>query len=515
MNITFKADAYWLKIGPVAICVFALALLPLPAMAAVAVPAVIGSIIFWNRNQLVNFWSGIKALWPLLIVLILFYFSPYTDVAPSMRGSAKYLSIYSYFGGGFSLMTVVLIAALAIIFISGVKSGKANLAIGTWRGIGLFFCLITISFVIGLLHADGGFLHYGVTEFKRPLIAFMPPLYMLAVFILATNTIRSREHAQRLLQWLDRLNVLLILYGLYRLFMILRGDLETMWMFGLPILLYDQMALFYMPIFAGVARWALQMKMSKWQWLQLAVMMAFILCSTRRYNYLLLASGVILAMLMSYSIGLLSLRRLSRLFIQASTAFGLAALLLFALAPAFSRGVLTAFESLDLSSRVGQKYGGSIRLAIIENIFANLDRRPYAYVSGFGLGTMWQAIERQPMDPLTKKLRRNDGWYTQFSLPYVSLLFRLGVAGTVVLLFWLFFYLRSRLRALRFIDKPFQPYALGMIACIFLMLPAVADSLNPTSWILCGLYMAILERLAAAAPQPLASMNHEAQHHSS
>lgn len=515
MNFAIDSGARWIKIIWAMGGLVALALMPLPMMAGLGALGIAGAIILWKRRRFAAFWNEIKPIWPLLVVLALFYFSPFTNVAPSMRAPGAYISIYTYLGGVISVMGIVLISALAIAIVCRLKEGKINLAIGAWRGFGFFFFLILVAFIIGLLHAEGGLLHYGVTELKRPIIAFVPPFYMLAVFMLVVNFVRSQEHLARLLAWMDRLTILLIGYGIYRLLMILAYGLETMWMFGLPIVLYDEMAMLYVPIFTIAARWLAGQKTNRWQAIQLVIMILFILCSTRRYNYLLLVMGLFLVALVGYSSRIFSLRRLHRLAIRSVLVFGIAAFLLLALAPKFSQGVLAAFESLDVSSRVGQKHGGEIRLAIIKNMFANLDRRPYAYLSGFGLGTMWQAIEYQPMDSLTKKLRKNDGWYAVFSIPYVSLFFRLGILGTLALLFWLFYYLRARAREMRFMDGSLQSYGMGMIAYVGLIIPALADSLNPTGWILCGLYMGILERLTLAANHlaPAAAEN-ESQHHS-
>jgi hypothetical protein len=116
---------------------------------------------------------------------------------------------------------------------------------------------------------------------------------------------------------------------------------------------------------------------------------------------------------------------------------------------------------------------------------------------------------------LTKKLRKNDGWYTVFSVPYVSLFFRLGILGTVALLIWLFCYLRSRARDLRFTSRSLQFHGMGMIAYVALIIPTLVDSLNPMGWILCGLYLGILERWTLAdhhfAP---AAVENESQYHS-
>jgi len=508
MELAIRNSSPWMRIVWAIPGFVVLAILPLPIIAGIAALGLAGIIFLWKRQRLTAFWDEVKPIWPLLVILTLFYFSPYTNVAPSMRVSGAHFSIYTYFAGVISVIGLVLVAALAITIMRSMKKGKINLALGTRHGFGFFLFLILVTFVIGLLHAEGGLLHYGLTEVKRPIIAFIPMLYMFAVFMIVVNLVQTRELLSQLLAWIDRLTILLICYGIFRLIMILAYGLDTFWMFGLPIVLYDEMAMFYVPIFTIVARWTSGEKTNRWQAVQFGIMVLFILCSTRRYNYLLLVMGLFLVAFVVYLNRLVSLQRLLRLAARGTFVLGIAASLLLVIAPKFSQGISMAFESLDMSSKVGQKHGGEIRSAVIGNILANLERRPYAYFAGFGLGTMWQAIEYQPMDSLTKLLRRNDGWYTQFSVPYVSLLFRLGLLGTVALFGWLFCYLYGRARAIRIAKPHLQYYGIAMIAYVALIIPALIDSLNPMGWILCGLYMGILEKLAANHPA-LASMEDE------
>ena len=91
----------------------------------------------------------------------------------------------------------------------------------------------------------------------------------------------------------------------------------------------------------------------------------------------------------------------------------------------------------------------------------------------------------------------------------------MGILGTVALLACLFCYLRSRARAVCSTIWSLQFHGIGMIAYVALIIPALVDSLNPMGWILCGLYMGILERLTLAdnhlAP---AALENESQHYS-
>jgi hypothetical protein len=515
MQFIHRRSAFLMQALWVLPCFVALAFMPLPLAAGIGCIGLMTTILVVKRRWIAAFWEDVKSFWPLLSILMLFYASPYTNVAPSMRDPGASFSIYIYLAGPLTILNVAFAVALAGTFFEEAKRGKVNLTIGKWYGIAFLFMMVVVSFAIGLLHADGGILQYGVTELKRPVNAFMSAFYMLAIFMLVINSIKTQDSLVRLLRWLDRLTWMVLGYGIYRLIIIVAYGAETMWMFGLPIVLYDQMAMLYVPIFSSVARQLAGQRVNRMELLQVVVAIAFILCSTRRFNYLLLVMGLVLIIIFRWSTHTLSAQHFRRIVVRSTAVLIVVTGLLVAISPKFIEGVGSAFQSIDMGSRVGQKHGGSVRTAVIRNIFANLDERPYAYVSGFGLGTMWHAVEYQPMDPLTKRLRTNDGWYTQFSVPYVSSLFRMGIVGVLLLLAWLTYYLVRTIRETQVLPSWLQSDSIGMIAYIVMVVPALPDSLNPTGWILCGLYMGLLDRFAALDKQlALAAGHHESQHRS-
>ena len=433
--------------------------------------------------------------WHLFALLAIFYFSPYTRLSSETGPAEKSASIYYHFGGLVSVWEILLLAAIALLVLKSLQRGELQLHFGPWLGPFALMLLIAGAFIVGLLHSSAGPLSYGLTETKRPLIAFAAPLYMFSIYLIAINSIQHRGQLFQILRWLDWLTFGLCVYGVLRLVLLISGEAAGMWFFGLPIVLYDQMLMLYVPTFTICALSLRRQSLGWRRWAMLFVMLFFILTSTRRFNYILLAAGIILLVGLGLKIKLWRPRRLLRPLFVAAVSLGMLAVIVAVLAPKFMSGVETSIQTLNVLSRVGQKHGGEMRLAEVKNLFANLNERPYAYLTGFGLGTLWRALEPQPVDPLTRRLRLKHDWYTQFHLPYLAMIFRLGIIGSLLFCLWLLGYAFMTISRLRMLRRSLQPAALAMLAFLILTLPAIIDSFNPTSWTLCGLYAALLEKL--------------------
>jgi len=397
------------------------------------------------------------------------------------------------------LWEVLLLAGIVLLLIRQTIRGRITLRFGPWLGVPALMALLAAAFALGLLHTQYGPLGYGLTGTKRPLIAFMTPLYLFLTYVIVINSIQRRRQLWQIMRWLDWLTVGLIVFGLTRLILMLTGAITGMWFFGLPVVLYDQMLMLYVPIFTLMALFFHRQRLEWWRGIMLALMVFLILCSTRRFNYLLLAMGVVLILAIGVRLRLWRPRQLVRAGLAGGIALAATVAVILVATPRLASGVGTSLRTLDLMSRLGQKYSGDMRLAEIRNLFANLDERPYGYLTGFGLGTLWHARERQPVDPLTRRLRPNRKWYTQFHLPYIAILFRLGFVGTALLLLWLWHYARHLLPRIRRLQWPIRHSALAMFAFLILILPSLTDSFNPTAWTLCGLYIGLLEKMARLA----------------
>ncbi len=450
------------------------------------------------------FWREAKKIWPLLLALAAFYFLPYSSIDPGLRAEEKFFSMYHRFAGFLSGWEVLLIIAGGTLLVHALLAGNVQLTLGKLDSAPALFLLFAIALALGLLHVDGSLLSYGTTEIKRSVIAFLPIFYLVVMYLLVMNFLPNEIAAQALLRALTILTTLLATYGLIRLALILQGRLVTMWPFGLPIVLYDQMVMLYPLIFtiAALALFNISNRDARRRWyhgLLWSVLVTFILISARRYNYLLLAAGLLLTVVAALA---LQQWRMKKILLAAMKATVIFMVVLFALrwiAPQAVRGVTQSLATLELGSRLSNRYGGDIRRAELANMFANMERRPYSYLVGMGLGTKWQTLVEQPLDNFTYPkayVATSRGWFPQFHLPYVAGLYRFGMLGFAGLLAWMIFYWHRRWQKLKSLATPqLRAHALAMMIFLLLILPNLGDSANPTVAILSGVCMGILDRL--------------------
>lgn len=446
--------------------------------------------------------------WPLLLLLTTFFFLPYSTPAPTVKQSLQTFSMY-HRAGFFSLWDAVLVFALVAVLFRQLRAGQLRFTLGQPAGVWSLFALLILAFCFGLLHVQGTPLGYGTTEARRAVIAFLPAVYLALAYLVAMNCIITPVEALQTLRWLRGLTLLLIGYGLLRFGLILAGEIDTMRPFGLPIVLYDQMTMLY-PFLFAVPAWQLMAhqtnseagKPGRLEWLAWAVAVFFILISARRFNYLLLAAGLVLVLVAGPWLGWWPVRRSLKFSLHTLAVTAASAVLLSLTMPRWTTGVQQAVQSLDMTSALGRRHGGNIRQAEIHNLFANMERRPYSYLIGMGLGTKWQEIVEQPLDSFSypkSYLASSRGWYPQFHLPYLAQLYRFGILGMSALLLWLVIYLGAHARGLQRLAAPqMRAFGLGLLLFLILHLPNLGDSANPTAAILAGLAMAVLERLPEA-----------------
>ncbi len=445
--------------------------------------------------------------WPLYFLLAAFYFLPYSVAAPTVKQQAEFFSIYHRFGGLFSIWDFLITITFLILLVRGLMIRQLRFAVGRPASVWSLAAIIALGFVIGLMHVEGMPLGYGTTEVKRALIALLPSVYLCLMYLLMINFLTTREHALQAARWLIILSIVLIIYGVVRFCLIFADVLATMRPFGLPIVLYDQMTMLYPFIFTVPAVHLLtqngesQKEKLRWHhWMLWVIAVLLILLSARRFNYLLLAAGLLLVLLAGPWLNWWRARQSWRVFVKVTFTLAILFFGLSGLMPEPIGGVARAVQSLNMASEIGMQHGGDIRRAEIKNMFANMERRPYAYVIGMGLGTKWQEIEEQPLDSFSypkSYLAVSRGWFTQFHLPYLALLYRFGILGLFALWFWVMFYLGSRVRDLQSLSAPkMRAFGLGMLIFLALNLTNLGDSANPTAAILAGVCMGLLERLS-------------------
>ncbi len=443
----------------------------------------------------------IPALWLLLPV---FYFFPYENINPLVRETGEYFNVYSRIFGPMSVWDVVLVLAMALIGVQKMKKGKfvlRGIPVGPWLLILLFYLF---AFFMGFLHVKGNLLSYGNTDVLRPFVASQVILYMFLVYWITANSLESGADVVATVRLLKTLSVLLILYGLVRGVLILQGILPTIWPFGLPIILYNQMIMLYLVVFWG---WIYYMHKDQpvaisGLWLSLALIL--ILTSTRRFNYFVLVAGSLAAIVVATHFYRLSAKGAWLTLRKPLMGFVVVVFLILLIFPNWIESVLYSFQSINIYRVNDTITNNDIRRFAMSNMFLNLFERPYTLLTGFGLGTTWKAIIYQPFDTLflsvnAKFLERSLGWYPQFPLPYLNAIYRYGVIGTLV--YWtlcgalLVGYYK---KLVKFRDQYF-PFAfyLGSLILIPFFLGLIGDIYNPTGPVLAGILIALIERTLA------------------
>ncbi len=444
---------------------------------------------FLRPVQPVHFW---------IFLLAIFYFFPYSSINPAVRSGGNYFTLFRKFGGLFSVWDFLLFAGLLHVIFLKLKQERLTVRGFDFPEMRAFSIFGVWAFVWGWLHIFGNLLGYGPTDLLRPFVVFQVFFYFLTVYLLTLNWLERREDWEVAVRWLKRLTWLLALYGMVRFAGILSGKIETMWPFGLPVVLYDQMTMLYLPVFTWVA--SLVLGKAGWRGLGGLALFStfFILISARRFNYFLLVAGTLVTLLLAGFLAEEFGKKIAKIFLKLAGVFVLSLFILGIFFPSGLKHVGVAFQSINIYKKdVAAVTGSDIRRQELKNLVLNLNERPYGYFVGLGWGTKWKAIAYQPLDSFSyteKYLQKSLGWFPQFHLPYVGLLYRYGVLGLVF--FWgilglLFYRIFKRIR--RFGVQEHRPLFIGMLAFLLLFLPTFGDSANPTFMILAGFYLGLLE----------------------
>ena len=446
-------------------------------------------VLLVKPPRLVSFW---------VVFLAVFFFFPYSTINPMVRSTGTYFTLYRKIGGLFSVWDLLLIGLFIILLLF--KTQQKHLDFRGFSFPELLFLLgfVLWSFLWGILHISGNLLAYGPTGILRAIIILQVFLYFLAVYLLTLNLLSDQSDWQMAKKWLVRLTGLLVLYGILRLIGILSGKITTMWPFGLPVILYDQMLMLYLPIFAWVAGKILGRRNWKGLGVVAFVSIIFILLSARRFNYILCAAGGLITWILAAWWNGDFLKTTIRSGLKFVLVLGAVTAILFVSFPTVADRITETVQSLNIYRNGEQAAAGSdIRRQEVVNLFKNLNARPYAYALGMGLGTKWKAIAYQPFDSFSfteKYLRTSLGWFPQFHIPYFSLLYRYGILGIIIFwggLFLLLGRLFIKLKPLKMSGD--APILLAMIVFLALVLPSFGDSVNPTGFILSGFYLGLLE----------------------
>ncbi len=432
-----------------------------------------------------------KELYGLFIIMILFYLIPFSSIDPDVRRLGANISLFSRFSMLISPWDWLMLILVSVWFYKNVYKDKVRIKWIEHPEIRLYFGIMIVSLIIGFLHVSGSFLSYGPTRIVMPIVTFLPFCYFLVMYILTLSFIRSKRDVDRSLNFIWIMNIVLIFYSVYRIIGILSGSINTMWGFGLPIILYEQVFLILFPIFAYTAMRVQKVKHFHNSFILMLIFFILLIVSTRRTYYIYLFGGFTTVLIFLIGSRIISGFRFVKIFSKIILSGTIVGMIIYFTFPVFIEGMGNSLKSIYFLSEYGLARGGNTRKAEITNIFENMNNNYYSYLVGYGLGTMWHEESRVPLDTMayTKKdLENSKSWFPKFHLPYVNKIYRFGFIGILLFLYIIGkFFMRSirRIKAAE-CNKFYQAYLVAISTYLMILLFESGDSPNPTALIFCG-----------------------------
>jgi hypothetical protein len=443
----------------------------------------------------------------LIVIRVMF---PNSSTNLSVRIVAGGFRIFTRpFGGVLSLWDVLLgllcILALWMHAATGRSRPAADRPARAFLlGIALVCGLAALN---GLIHA--AFVDYGPTSFRSVVQQTLPIVYLFASMAIGSLAVLDRASVWRVV-WAVRLAAIATLTeGSVLLVLALRGAYPAMrGIGGIPIVLYDQLAVLNVFVCFMIARLAAGLRLKAGDWLVVMGSVVFLLMSTRRLVFVMLIVNALLIVGLSVRRGRV-LRTFGKVGLAGfAVAVAVVGLIVVAL-PRFVEAMRLVIGSFNVTSAVGLEYAGGIRLAELQNLLRNLGPglSPF-WVVGRGLGTYWREYVPMGLSLQAGSTAFTEGvlgtgvygWWPNFHLPYVSLLYRFGVAGTVVIwgLVWGWvLQLRSKCGGFTGAEAAFA-IAVAVLGAGQLL--SIGESLDSAGPALLGLLIAATAGLGGASP---------------
>lgn len=369
------------------------------------------------------------------------------------------------------------------------------------RYLNSYFLFLILSVIVGLLIILTTQIEsfYIVGWFR----ATVPVLYIIGSYYLVVNMIKSEDDLDKMWFLLERIAGLMVLYGFIRLLLILNGNIQTLVVEGVPIILYSELAYFDLPIIIYVLRVWHKKPLGLLRWIMLICMIGFIIASTRRYNYIQLLLNLIIAFLAAKQAKLLTLSSV----IKSSHYFFLLLLLLppivaFIL-PDLAEAFLFSVQTINVFSEEGFLYTGEFRLSQLKNIFLNMEEVPITFVTGFGIGSQWHEIEPLPttIDELGSYMaydakvmsQSHNNYLPYFHILYFSSIFRFGLVGSLILIViaYRFWSMTQRVINVTYgVDR--KILIVGLSALSLLPILYLGDNAAVVTWITLGINFGLI-----------------------
>lgn len=416
---------------------------------------------------------------------------------------AGYNLFRRYFAGMISTWDIVFFALISFLLIANLYSrnpiSQINRATRN-NVVLLYFKVLSVSIVVGLViivftQID----HVAPTDWFRPVVSI---LYLFLTYFLVVNVIQTKKDFNSFIRITERLAFALVVYGFIRLYYILSGELTTLVVEGMPIILYSELLYFDLPICIYFAYIWCGRKLGLSRILLLLLMIGFVLVSTRRFNYILLALNFILVLIVARKAKIITFgEAVARLKIISLIAlFGFSVIVL--TVPGLIDAVLFAIGTINMFSESGYEYTGEFRLVQIQNIFLNMLEHPFTLLSGFGIASKWYEFVELPttidvvgahMAYDAKVVAPGSRWFPFFHVPYFSTFFRFGIIGSFLLLYVVYKLYQNYSMLIRRQDRDIQISLVALTVLVFMPILTIGDNTPPTFGIILGVYLGLLD----------------------
>jgi hypothetical protein len=432
-----------------------------------------------------------RADWWLATLIVILSMFPNSSVNPDLRIVAGGFRLFTRLVfGALSLWDVLLAILLVLALWMRPPGASSQRRVG--RSTDVFLLGLAVVAGAGVFN---GFIHglilsYGPTSFRSVVQQGLPVYYFFAGLLIGRLAIVDSRSVWKIL-WAVRVSAAAVLIqGALLLFLSFREQFASLHGFlGIPIVLYDQLTILNVFVCLAVARYAADLQLSVADWVMAAGGVLFLLMSTRRLVLIMLLFSVFLIFLLAVRRGHV-IRSALRMALGTVVVLVVVVAAASVVAPTLVQAVGQVIRSIDLTSEAGQAKGtgGALRVAELQNMFMNLGTGPTpAWVLGRGVGTYWQEFVPTELSLdvgsaafVESRLEAGgQGWWPSFHLPFVTALYRFGIAGTfaiwVLTTGWVLRW-RTLIRGLTDIERAFAVMVVVLVAGMLLGMGETLDS---------------------------------------
>jgi hypothetical protein len=413
---------------------------------------------------------------------------------------------FRYIGGVLCLWDVLILVAFWLILSSGKLMrtvdpfARHNRKLYVIGGIWIFGALV------GIAHAT--VFKFGPTSIANVIQQVLPSIYFFLSIILARTLLQTEKDIVFILKILTICSLAILIEGGVFLFLALVELIPVLRGYGgIPIVVYDGMAFLTFSVLLTCAKYFFGEKVTFIDKFIFIGGVFFILISTRRSNLFFLVLNLLVIYLFSRQ----------RIFSLGTVVSGVKTIvlmgapllvLLYLFVPDYFDTIGFVLSSFDISSEAGEISGGTLRLAQLGNMFLNMNTEaPLSYLWGMGFGTQW--FEYIPLIGLNAE---GDGayiglvqelgalgWWPYFHLSSISLLYRFGFAGTILIFVFSIIWLKGWWKVLRSFAPGHRPWIFVVVLLGFEYLIVVGDSVDSAWPALVGILFGLLESFSRIA----------------